>query len=216
VSRLVRFVLAVFGVIASAGATSAPIQWSPSAGGNGHWYELVFPASTLGWTAARDSAAASSFGGSTGHLVTITSSDENDFVRDTFASSLTVQRFATSSDSPGDFVWLGASDSATEGTFEWVTGEAFSFEDFGPFEPSNGGSSSPDQDYVLARVLEDGRIGSGPTWQWDDHYLVPPEAARLGYIVEFENVDLAKIPEPATVVLLCLSLAATAGFKRRR
>ena len=75
------------------------------------------------------------------------------------------------------------------------------FTDFGPFEPNNLG----DQDYVVARVLDDGRVGAGPTWQWDDNYLLPTAGvARLGYIVEFD--DPQPVPEPSLVILLCVAI----------
>ena len=42
-------------------ATAEPIQWRPEDGGNGHWYELVLPASpaqNFTWFQARDAATA--------------------------------------------------------------------------------------------------------------------------------------------------------------
>ncbi|XP_033102168.1 C-type lectin lectoxin-Phi2-like [Anneissia japonica] len=58
------------------------------------------------------------------HLVTITSVDENEFVRDLFSGCL----FS---------FWIGYNDKITEGNWEWVTGEPKVFEDWPYGEPSN-------------------------------------------------------------------------------
>ena len=73
---------------------------------NGHYYQLgslVDPH----WTAARADAATHTLFGMTGYLATITSAEENDFI----ATHTTAVN-----------AWIGASDAAVEGTWEWVTG----------------------------------------------------------------------------------------------
>lgn len=72
--------------------------------GNDHSYQYV--AGPVTWSQAETAAAASSKYGAQGYLATITSQAENDFI----ATQL-------KSDS-----WIGASDSAVEGTWRWVTG----------------------------------------------------------------------------------------------
>ena len=181
-------------------ARAAPVEWKVADGGNGHYYDLVFPTPTLNWLQARDAAASTVFLGSGGHLATITSAGENTFLRDTFGPQLKVQKFATASDQDGDFAFIGLTDAAAEGVYEWVTGEPYSYNDFGPFEPNNTGN----QDYILVRVLDDGRIGNGPTWQWDTNFLLPTFGVdRLGYMVEFD--DPRSVPEPVTITLLVVA-----------
>ncbi|MEF8699739.1 MAG: VCBS domain-containing protein [Candidatus Accumulibacter sp. UW20] len=93
-------------------ATNATLSINASTTGmafnatTGHYYQAVSHGSGISWTDARDAAAASTFNGLTGYLATITSADENAFV----LSKL-----------PADG-WIGASDSAAEGTWKWVTG----------------------------------------------------------------------------------------------
>ena len=48
---------------------------------NGHNYEVVIPPALLDWYMARDAAAARSFGGAAGHLATITTQQEQNFIR---------------------------------------------------------------------------------------------------------------------------------------
>ena len=73
---------------------------------NGHYYRLVNNGSNITWTDARDAAAASSYFGMQGYLVTITSEEENNFLTSLINSN----------------TWIGASDAAEEGVWRWVTG----------------------------------------------------------------------------------------------
>ena len=50
-------------------------------GKTGHFYQLVESSQNIGWESARTEAEASSFQGMPGHLVSVTSQEENDFVR---------------------------------------------------------------------------------------------------------------------------------------
>jgi len=58
-----------------------------------------------------------------GHLVVITSKEENDFVRRLFKTS--------------EEVWLGASDEKKEGNWNWVNGEKWVFADWGSWALKN-------------------------------------------------------------------------------
>lgn len=71
----------------------------------GHFYEFV-PALGIRWTDARTAAAARTYYGLQGYLATLTSQEEADF---------------SGSQAPGTG-WIGGSDAATEGVWEWVTG----------------------------------------------------------------------------------------------
>jgi gliding motility-associated-like protein len=73
---------------------------------NGHYYKLVNNGSPISWHDAKNAAAASTYFGMQGYLVTITDSLENNFIKNLIQSN----------------IWLGASDSAAEGVWRWVTG----------------------------------------------------------------------------------------------
>lgn len=71
------------------------------------FYEYVANAN-ISWDAAKTAAEAKTFAGVNGYLVTITSAEENDFVKSRISGA--------------ENVWIGASDSGEEGVWKWVTG----------------------------------------------------------------------------------------------
>ncbi|MFY7971085.1 MAG: HYR domain-containing protein, partial [Flavobacteriales bacterium] len=104
---------------------------------------------TGSWTAANTAANATG-----GHLATITSAGEN-----TFLTGL------------GSNLWIGLSDVTTEGTYVWVTGEAFGYTNWEGGQPNNGGGGGG-SDYT--------RINNAG--QWDDRQ----NSDNYAHILEFE------------------------------
>ncbi|UCU92299.1 cadherin domain-containing protein [Hydrogenophaga taeniospiralis] len=166
-------------------------------GGTPHYYEYVrADGSTglprLGWAQARDAAAARHFAGMTGYLVSITSAAENAFL----STSL-----------PGS-AWIGASDAATEGVWQWVTGpEAGTvFWNGGPGGSAPAGAyanwqgSDPNNfDWNGILVADDGedyaQIVPSGSGQWND--IDAPGRTVLftsyevdGYLVEYTGVTV--------------------------
>ena len=90
------------------------------------------------WTAAQAEAVSRG-----GNLVSITSAAEEATIRQQFG---TLETF-----------WIGLSDTKTEGTFQWVTGETLAYTNWSPGEPNNYGG---DEDFV-------GMNFNGGT-QWND------------------------------------------------
>ena len=106
-----RILLMVLAVLAFVGPVwGAPVEWVVENGGNGHFYEIVSPSGGITWTDARVEAESSSYLGTPGHLVTVTSQAEWDFVHGTFQEGYT---------------WIGLTDEEQEGVFKWVTPEPF-------------------------------------------------------------------------------------------
>ena len=102
---------------------------------NGHVYEVVFGPETFPWNIAKDEAAKRTFGGRQGHLATITSQQENDFIFSNFPEV-------------GDpCCWLGghqpgdtpAQDPDPAAGWTWVTGEPFTYTNWGGGEPNDSG-----------------------------------------------------------------------------
>ncbi len=95
----------------SSGSPSGTRQFSITPGTanylppTGHYYEFVADVG-ITWTDARDAAALRTYFGLQGYLATLTSQAESDF---------------SGSQAQG-VGWIGASDAATEGDWQWVTG----------------------------------------------------------------------------------------------
>lgn len=137
---------------------------------NGHLYEYVN--STLTWGGAKTAAEARTKYGAQGYLATITSQAENDFVADRL-------------DNAG---WMGASDVASEGVWNWVTGPengtqfwsgaasgsavGGNYENWNNGEPNDSGSNE-----------DCGQFLSGSSGLWND---LPCSGTTLpGYVVEY-------------------------------
>jgi len=147
--------------------------------------------------------------GLTGHLVTITSAAENEFV---FGLLPTAQYSVGA--------WIGLTDDEAFGGIEsfsqanpqidgwvWVTGEPLTFTDWGSFtnsigqfvqEPNNSGN----EDYVVLHAF------SGPI-EWND----APAHHEPPFIVEYEA---APVPEPATLAMFGAGAIGFIGAALRR
>ena len=139
-SRLLLVSLAVlfFGLTVMSGgvARAVPVQWTVGSGGNGHWYEHVSVSND--WHGARNLAASRSHLGLQGHLVTITSEEEGDFL---LANGLVPTE-----------TWIGAFQdvsspafSEPSGGWRWVTEEPWGCENWFPIQPDNSPHS---EDFV--------------------------------------------------------------------
>jgi hypothetical protein len=125
-----------------------------------------------------------------GYLATITSDAENQFVfqlinnQDTFWVR---DSCGGSNNGP----WIGGSDIATEGQWEWITGEAFTYENWKPGQPDNAGGGENCLHFWTY-------FGNPPEPFWNDApcdgFTAYPEVCGtgpvfgpLGYIVEYDS-----------------------------
>ena len=184
-------ILAAFVVIGwSSGASAVPIEWTVASGGNGHYYERVLQTTT--WQEAKDAADLLQFNGVQGHLITITSTAEQNFL---------LAEFPESFDENGSF-WLGgfqnhdAPDySEPAGGWQWVTGESFGFSRWESGEPNNDG----DNEDFLETAIEN--------WEWND---LDSTDLNVGFYVEYP------IPEPSAFFLTAIGLFALTGVSLHR
>lgn len=95
---------------------------------NGHFYQRID--TEMNWSEAKTYCERMG-----GHLVTITSEDENQFVYENFAI-----------DTSSDNCWIGASDEETEGKWQWVTGEQWNYSNWDEDEPNDCGGN---EDYAV-------------------------------------------------------------------
>ena len=193
-------------LISSSPLFAAPVQWAVADGGNDHWYEIVRAPSDnirMTWTEAKDLAALATFNGLQGHLATLTTEDENDFVGNTTFLGASYHNLY------GDNVWIGGyqlnKDDEPSGNWAWVTGETWVYENWETGQPDNGGAHHV-QDYL--------RLGANQ-WnlgRWNDVDHVSGSAAGYGaaYIIEYEPV-----PVPGAILLFGSGLIGFVGLKRR-
>lgn len=181
-----------------------PMQWSSGDGGNDHHYEFIqvadpYTGSNNSWGADSAAAAASIFHGYSGHLATVASQEENDFLL-----SLVPGGF-----SEGAGAWLGG--KAPEGWLEGPeAGEAFTFTNWGGSEPNNIGYA-----YM---IVGSAFVGINPGEWADDSGVqgVPdPTGDRvIGYFVEYETT--AAVPEPSSAMLFAFGLVGLVVLMRKR
>jgi flagellin len=126
---------------------------STSFNGVGLFREFSQVVGSISWAAAKTAAEAAG-----GHLATLTSAKEQQQMFNDVGATLTNS-------------WIGLTDEAQEGTFKWVTGEAFNFSNWNPGGPDNfGGGVGQDYAYIFNTT----------TGGWDDDGL----GNRSGYILE--------------------------------
>lgn len=186
-------------------------QWKVADGGNGHFYELVELPSPISWTDARDAASTSTHLGSNGHLVTLNSAAEDAFLKSKFENYIGDPNTSV----PGIYAWIGLSDAAQEGNYQWVTGEPFTYSNWAPPEPNNLG----DEDYVWVWRRKFTGTSIDPngtiTWSWNDGVNSGPYHPS-GYFVEYDGPFTPPVPEPTTFVMALIAAAGARRTLRRR
>lgn len=142
--------------------------------GNDHLYEYY--AGPVTWSQARTNAEGLTKYGAQGYLATITSQAENDFIKDRLKSDS----------------WIGASDSAVEGVWRWVTGP----ESGQQFWSGAGGGNTVNDMYAHWNNPKTGGTGAEPNQSGDEdcaQFYYSNNGLwndlscgnSLGYIVEF-------------------------------
>ncbi|MBN1212207.1 MAG: thrombospondin type 3 repeat-containing protein, partial [candidate division Zixibacteria bacterium] len=106
-------------------------QWRTGVGGNGHWY-AVLPELMLYKQADSVVRIPEKEGWLGGHLATITSQEENDFVKNNIITGLDDQPTVL------DQFWMGGY-FVERNIWKWINGEPFVYENWAPEEPNNIG-----------------------------------------------------------------------------
>ena len=133
-----------------------------------------------------------------GHLATIETLDENNFLFSTFG--LTVGGLSASGKAS---MWIGLNDAAQEGQYVWSSGSTSAFRNWNSGQPQN---HYVDEDYAAILVENFGTAG-----KWHD--VVSDK--RLGDVT-FGIVELQAVPVPSAFWLFGSGIAGLLGMKRRK
>ncbi|MEM9082841.1 MAG: lectin-like protein [Planctomycetota bacterium] len=161
---------------------------------NGHYYSVLLAAEGVSWNTAN--ASAQDFDG---HLATITSQEENDFVAE-LVNDPALWSFSIRAWGP----WIGLYQTGANGQEEWVTGEILEYTNW----DSRGGEPSSSSERAT-HFFDFEPIAPGSTWNdWDED--VANSSRIISYVIETTE----PIPAPSTTVLL--GMAAIVSRRRRR
>jgi hypothetical protein len=173
-------------------AEAEPIQWLISDGGNGHYYEAVFFDGGISWKDANNFAQASVYLGVAGHLATITSQAENDFITNNILGSF---------DQGLPRYWLGgyqpidAPEPATG--WRWITGETWAFTNWPPSYPNDPTGNEDLLDmFSHPAAPYRGTWNDSSNWMGSDvsYYIVeyPVPEPTCGFSDDFDGTVLDK------------------------
>ncbi|MGB6221844.1 lectin-like protein [Haloferula sp.] len=117
-----------------------------------------------------------------GHLATINSKEENDWILKTFRNHAPKHR---------THFWIGGKEETKGAGWQWVTGESFGFMDWNPGEPNDRDDRQPS--YLNIYHAREGGIGWNNRFEGDGY-----EDGLVGFLVEWEQdtVDLLASVDP--------------------
>jgi hypothetical protein len=190
---------ALLALAVTASASAVPTTWLVADGGNGHGYEVIPVGPGVDdFTWAQAESAATALGG---HLATITSQAENDFIADLLAAA----------QHPPDGLileaWLGGFQAqpggAPDGDWAWNTGEPMTYTNWSAGEPNDLFGTAPESHLG---IWADPHFLGAPFARWNDEgQLFNIDA----YVVEY-------VPEPSMLILLIGGTPWLVYVNRRR
>ncbi len=126
-------------------------------------YAYIPNENSIAWSVAKTQAEGVFFEGVAGHLATVTSAEENGFIVENILPFAQAENHY--------WVFLGGTDEEKEGTWKWITGETWTYQNWQADEPDNTTSYNN-----LAYYTSEGL--------WYDFYN---SSTEYGYIIEFEG-----------------------------
>ena len=149
-------------------------QWRVSEGGNGNWYRVAVATRPITWDEAERRAEAMG-----GHLVTITSRAQEDFVLGLINDDL----FWSVPEVFGPWIGCAQLDEAREpdGGWRWVTGEPFLYSNWASGQPNDNARSVTHQERARYVASRSDWLGA----QWCDGAL-----EQKAFIIEWDGRPL--------------------------
>ena len=159
-------------------AAAEKVEWKKADGGNGHSYEAVAVPEGISFVDAQ--LAAEEKGG---HLATIASKEENEFV----FKVVDDEKYWSAQGTNGFGPWLGgyqdgeATDPKKD--WKWVTDEDWKYDDWSPGagEPNDGGDNTEDHGEDYAHFFCFGSAGREAKWNDSGNDAV----GIVGYVIEW-------------------------------
>jgi len=183
-----------------ASAAAQPVLFQ----GNGHYYEFV--GTQMTWGDARTAAAARSLFGISGHLVTITTSAEDAFLSETFASGQAAFFSWIGGYEPNDdgvWVWGAGPENGTQFAQGAVATPPFNYVNWGGIEPND---FAPGEDFAAMNL---GALFAGvPPGAWIDSPNPNPSDPIRGFLVEYETATPVGEPDVTNAVRAAPRLGA--------
>lgn len=191
------------------------VQWKTSDGGNGHYNEFVDFGVNTSWTEANAYTSAQTYRGSSGHLVTVNSAAEDDFLRNSFGSYIGDPNTGV----PGIYAWIGLTDIGSTGSFHWITGEPITYTNWAPPEPNFIGYEHYGHYWTRKFTGTDVDPNGTPIWSWNNAADAPfgsDPSAYMGAIIEFERPNTPAVPEPSTLLTVSLGALGLLAYGSQR
>lgn len=174
----------VLAIVQGVSVEADPIAWT----GNGHYYELV-ESDGITWDSARSAAQGRTYLGVSGHLATITSAAEQDFIAQNVLPGQTTR----------PIYLLGGKQRADGaepyGGWEWITGEPWGYTNWSWNNPNNDANQD-----VLAIY---GNPSEALSYTYWDDYWAYTGTHTGGYIVEYP------VPEAHDTLALSCTIGGT-------
>lgn len=168
-------------LLASIGSPVCAQIYNPD---NGHYYQFVSANAT--WEQAREQASQMRFAQTAGHLATLTTPDEVEFV-------VATHGYQFPAGFGGAPVWIGGyKDTA----WRWVTGEPFDYTSWALGEPNNlwGEEALEINDAGVWNDTSGARVGSGFVVEYPAPAAAPAPLAWWRWTLSFLAILVALLP----------------------
>jgi hypothetical protein len=165
---------------------------------NGHYYQLFTGSAT--WNAANSFTSSLSYSGYQGHLATVTSQDENNWLLNTFGGAALADKSIGGTQAAGSLT--------RDSGWSWITGETWSFTLWNFGEPNDNYSPTELGNENALQIAHNNTDGS-----WND---IPfTSYSPNGFLVEYSaplNPGNNAVPEPSEWAAMGLLGAGLLGL----